>query len=300
MDVFDLERYALEDGPGIRTVVFLKGCNLRCAWCQNPESQEQRPQVMYYRQQCTSCERCVQACPTRSISRVDPYGYITNHESCILCGACVEACYYDARKIIGEKRSVEDLLKEILKDKPFFDESGGGVTFSGGEPLLQNKELLTLLTLLREEGVHTVVETAGYVRWSVFQELLSAVDMFFIDLKHIDSSEHERYNGVPNRLILENITRLSRSHPHVVVRIPVVPGVNNSEAIMERMFLFLARETSISNVQLLPFHRLGLNKYSGLGRHYDMGKTENLSKQDCESLAELGKRLGLDVKVGAD
>lgn len=300
MFVFELERYATEDGPGIRTVVFLKGCNLRCTWCQNPESHMMKPQVMYYRNQCADCRKCLAACPTGSVSLVHPYGYISDPDTCILCGACVDACFYNARKIVGEERSVESLFEEILKDRSFYEESGGGVTFSGGEPLLQAGEVGLLARMLKHEGIHTALETAGFVKWEFFQEVLPHIDLVFHDLKHIDSEEHRKYTGAPLELILENISRLSREHENVIVRIPVIPGVNNAPATIRGMMEFLKDKTSVRRVELLPFHRLGAGKYEGLGRDYAMAKVDNLPRESCEPLAEIGRRLGLHVQVGAE
>ncbi len=300
MVVFELERYATEDGPGIRTVVFLKGCNLRCTWCQNPESHLMKPQVMYYKNQCAGCKKCVAACPTSSISFVIPFGYVTDHDTCILCGACVDVCFYNARKIIGEERSVESLFEEIMKDRSFYEESGGGVTFSGGEPLLQADELGVLAGMLKKEGIHTALETAGHVSWEQFQKVLPHVDLVYHDLKHIDSQMHKTHTGVPLKKILSNISRLSREHGNVIVRIPVVPGFNDDTATVTSMMEFLSEKTAVRKVELLPFHRLGAAKYEGLGRIYSMARVQNLPKESCEPFAEIGRRLGLDVQVGAD
>ncbi len=300
MDVFEIERYATEDGPGIRTVLFLKGCNLSCVWCQNPESQSRKPQVMYYRKQCTACGKCIEACPVGAVSVVEPYGYIADHETCTLFGACVDACFYDARRIVGRSYTLDELFRELLKDRSYFDESGGGVTFSGGEPLLQAEEVAEFAKRLRAEGLHVAVETAGYVDWRTFERLIPHVDLFFLDFKHIDSALHERYTGVPNERILENMNLLAGRHEQVVIRIPVVPEVNDSPELMERMFRYLREETPLRKVELLPYHRLGMGKYHGLGRPYEMDDARNLSKEECEPLAEVGRSLGIEVKVGAE
>lgn len=299
MFIFELERYATEDGPGIRTVVFLKGCNLRCTWCQNPESHLMKPQVMYYRSQCTACERCLASCPTSSVSLIQPYGYITDASTCTLCGTCVDVCFYNARKIVGEERSVESLFDEILRDRSFYEESGGGVTFSGGEPLLQAEEVLLLARMLKEEGIHTALETAGFVKWEVFEKILPHIDLFYHDLKHIDPEKHRIYTGAPLEPILRNIEKLSTVHGNVIVRIPVVPGINNDIDTITGMMDFLSGTTGVKNVELLPFHRLGVGKYEGLGWNYEMAKVENLPREACEPLADIGRRLGLEVRVGA-
>jgi pyruvate formate lyase activating enzyme len=297
--VFEIERYATEDGPGIRTVVFFKGCNLHCRWCQNPESHCPQPQLMYYRNRCTACRRCVEVCPVGAVREVPPFGFITNHRSCRLCGACVDRCLSDARKIVGQSMSLDTIMDEIRKDRAFYVESGGGVTFSGGEPLLQADAVRELARRCREEGIHTAVETAGHVSWANIEGLLSWLDLLYFDLKHIDSEQHRRFTGVPLDLILSNLSRVSECFENLVVRIPVVPGVNAAEQTMSRMFSFLLENTKARRVELLPFHRLGLAKYEGLGMSYAMAEVDNMSKEDCFPFAEIGRELGLAVRVGA-
>jgi len=298
--VFEMERYATEDGPGIRTVVFFKGCNLRCRWCQNPESHSAEPQVMYYRNRCVACRRCLEACPAEAIREVPPFGFITDHQRCRLCGACVDECFSDARKIVGQRMSVDAIMDEIRKDRAFYDESGGGVTFSGGEPLLQADAVRELARRCKDEQIHTAMETAGSVPWPNFEGILPWLDLLYFDLKHIDSEAHRRYTGFPLDLIIGNLCRAGECFDNLVVRIPVVPGVNATEQIMTRMFSFLLENTKIRRVELLPFHRLGLTKYEGLGMdYYAMAKVDSMSKEDCTPFAEIGRELGLSVQVGA-
>jgi pyruvate formate lyase activating enzyme len=254
---------------------------------------------MYYQKKCVACETCVNVCPTGSVSLIDPFGYITNHDTCILCGECVDKCFYGAREIIGKEYSVDSLVEEVLKDKSYYEESDGGVTFSGGEPLLQWKELNELLQRLKEEHIHVALETAGHIKWEIIDGLRSKIDLFFFDLKHIDSDLHKKYTGVPNELILENMKKLSSLHENITSRIPVIPGVNEDEQTLKRMYGFLLEETNIRRVELLPYHRLGMSKYHGLGRQYQMGNIDNLSRDACEPYAELGRTLGLEVQVGA-
>jgi pyruvate formate lyase activating enzyme len=298
--VFEIERYATEDGPGIRSVVFFKGCNLRCRWCQNPESQSPRPQLIYYRERCTACRRCVEVCPAEAVREVAPLGFITDHEKCILCGACVDACFSGAREIVGQNMSLDAIMDELRKDQAYYEQSGGGVTFSGGEPLLQAEAVRELARRCKEEGIHTAVETAGHLPWSSIGGLLPWLDLLYFDLKHIDSETHRAYTGVPLDVILGNLSRASERFDNLIVRIPVVPGVNATEHTLGRMFSFLARNTRVKGVELLPFHRLGLAKYEGLGLAYAMAEVDNLGKEDCRPFAEIGRALGLAVQVGAD
>jgi len=297
--IFDIERYATKDGPGIRTVIFFKGCNLRCAWCQNPESQLMKKQVMYYRKKCSSCGRCISACPCNAVIHDPERGFLTLHDRCTACGACVDACFYDARKIAGVSYTVDSLMREIMKDKSYYKESDGGVTFSGGEPLLQPAGLEELSKKCSRAGIHTALETAGHAKWEVFKRIIPFLNMIFFDIKHIDPDEHARYTGVSNERILDNLVTLSSNFENIIVRIPVIPGVNDNMEIQKRIFSFLRNKTGVHEVELLPFHRLGAGKYSGLGMDYQLSEEKNMPKEACVPFAEEGIAMGLAVHIGA-
>ena len=251
--LFDIERSAFTDGPGIRTTVFFKGCNLRCAWCHNPESQPMHPQMMFYRDQCTGCGKCRSICPHRL-------------ESCDLCGKCTFFCPADARKVCGREYTAEEVLAEIIKDQTYYDRSGGGVTFSGGECLLQADFLAELLPLCRANGIHTAVDTAGHVPWAVFERILPYTDLFLYDIKLMDPERHRQYTGVSNERVLANLAKLFRAGAHIWIRIPVIPGVNDQPEEMKKIRQWLDQNGKPEKVELLPYHAMGENKYRALGQ----------------------------------
>ena len=300
INVFEIERYATKDGPGIRTVIFLKGCNLRCSWCQNPESQKPSAQVMYYKNRCAGCGRCVQVCPEGAVVFSEQFGFITDYAKCSRCFKCIDACFYDARQMTGRGYEEAELMKKILADRSFYDESGGGVTFSGGEPLLQHDAVRIIASECRKEGIHTAIETAGAVKWEVFESLLDVIDLFFIDLKHLNTEKHKDFTGVGNEQILENIIRLSERRNDVIIRIPVIPGFNHNEDDINDIFRSIASKTKIRNVELLPFHRIGSGKYSGLGMTYGFADTANLADAECDAYKKSGLEYGINIRIGAE
>ena len=250
--IFDIEHGSFVDGPGIRTTVFFKGCNLKCAWCHNPESQSFKPQLLFYRDKCTGCGKCREVCPNQL-------------EHCDLCGKCTIYCPVNARKLCGESWDVEQLLGEILQDKEFFENTDGGVTFSGGECMLPPEFLGVILRKCKESGIHTAVDTAGNVPWSSFERILPDTDLFLYDVKCFDDARHRDCTGVGNRLILENLGKLLELGQNVLIRIPVIPGINDRVEEMEAIRAFLNSHGKPVGVELLPYHRLGENKYAALG-----------------------------------
>ena len=251
--IFDIQRASYVDGPGIRTTVFFKGCNLRCAWCHNPESQYFEAQMLFYQSKCTGCGKCKEKCP--------------NHfNSCDLCGACTFYCPQDAREICGAEYTVGNVMKEILKDRTLFETSGGGVTFSGGECMLQIDFLEDILKECKQNGIHTAVDTAGHLPWSCFERILPYTDLFLYDVKSMDEETHRRYVGVDNGLILENLTKLLHSGANVWVRTPVVAGVNDHPCEMQKLKQFFEQNGYPQKIELLPYHSMGEHKYAALGR----------------------------------
>ncbi|MBQ9098763.1 MAG: glycyl-radical enzyme activating protein [Clostridia bacterium] len=255
--IFDIERNSYVDGPGIRTTVFFKGCNLRCVWCHNPESQSPKPQMMFYKNKCTGCGKCKERCPN-------------NLEKCGLCGKCTLYCPHDAREICGKEYTVDEVIREILKDKAFYDNSDGGVTFSGGECMLQIDFLEEILKECKKNGIHTAVDTAGYVQFEYFERILRFTDLFLYDIKCFDSEKHKQYTGVGNESILENLKRLLTTKKSVWIRIPIIPMVNDTEEELQKIKSFLEACQSPKKIELLPYHAMGEHKYEAIGKEVQM------------------------------
>ena len=267
-NIFDIQRSSFVDGPGIRTTVFFKGCNLRCAWCHNPESQSGTPQLMVYGDKCVGCGKCLEKCPH-------------DLKSCELCGKCELYCPAEARRVCGKAYTVEELLPEILADKLFYDTSGGGVTFSGGECMLQLDFLCEILQKCRESGIQTAVDTAGHVPFSHFERILPFTDLFLYDIKSMDPQIHKAYTGVDNALILENLSKLLARGARVWIRVPVVAGINDTEEEMLAMTAFFQKYGLPEKIELLPYHAMGESKARAIGREPQIFKAPEKETLDA-------------------
>jgi pyruvate formate lyase activating enzyme len=293
--VFEIERFALNDGPGIRTVVFFKGCPLRCSWCSNPESQKAAPELFYRSRRCLACGRCVEACGEEALAL--GAALIVDRERCTACGDCTRACNTGALTMAGSVLPVGDILREVLRDEAFYRNSGGGVTFSGGEPTAQPRALRALAELCRENGLHTCLETCGVFGWEALRETLPSLDLFLFDLKHLDEARHEELTGVGNALVLENFRRLLEAGKPVVARFPLLPGINDEEGHLERVAEFLAGCSPGMRVDVLPYHRLGSSKYAGLGRQYPLDRLAPPSAERAGEVRDFFQGLGLAARV---
>jgi len=262
--IFDVQRFSLHDGPGIRTTVFLKGCPLACRWCHNPEGMRTTPEVFVTADRCIGCGACVEACPHGLPSGIDG-GWAAPKDVCEACGLCADACPTGARRLAGREVTVEQLVEEVLRDRVFYNQSGGGVTFSGGEPLRQAEFVLACLEALKEEGVHTAVDTCGLVDRDDLLRAAAIADLFLFDIKHADDASHAEWAGAPNRRILANLEALARAHDEVWVRVPVVPGVNDDAVNLRRTAELAASLPGVRRVNLLPYHEFGADKRERVG-----------------------------------
>jgi pyruvate formate lyase activating enzyme len=286
--VFNIMRFSIRDGPGIRTTVFFKGCPLDCWWCHNPEGRRSGQETVFWPSRCIRCGACAEVCPT---------GAVKGEGECLTCGACVDACHSGAREMVGRIMTPSELLDEICKDRVFYDQSGGGVTFSGGEPLIEPDFLEAVLDGCRAEGLHVAVDTCGHVPPDVIRRIAPRVHLFLYDLKLMDPARHREFTGASNELILGNLRALAGDGASVVVRIPVIPGVNDDEGNIQQVAHFLG-ELGLQDVQLLPYHGSARDKYRRLGKPYRMEDLKPPSASGLARISGLLEKQGLTVQAG--
>ncbi|MGM9550870.1 MAG: glycyl-radical enzyme activating protein [Clostridia bacterium] len=282
--ISNIQRFSTKDGNGIRTTVFFKGCPLRCKWCHNPETFSPQYEVMYNRENCTLCTRCVNACPNGAITIEEDF-LVTDKDKCTLCGKCTNVCYYNARETSGKEMSKEEIFDIILKDASFYQESSGGVTFSGGECTMFGEFLLGLLKMCKAYHIHTCIDTSGFAPYEVFEKILPYTDVFLYDIKAYSSDLHKSLTGVPNEIIWENLEKLCKNGADINLRLPIIEGCN---AFLED-FEKIAEKTSamgIKKVNLLPYHDMGKYKYTKLGMEYD---SNSMSTPAEEKMKEIKK-----------
>ncbi len=277
--VFNIQKFSIHDGPGVRTTVFLKGCPLRCRWCSNPESQLSKVQIMYHRDNCIHCRKCVHSCPENAIGLAPDGRILINFNRCTGCLACAEGCPGRALTNEGEYKTVDEVTAVCMQDKDFYDESGGGVTISGGEGMMQPDFAEALVRRLKENGIHTAIETTGCVKEEVFHRLAPLFDLLLFDVKQYDSEKHKKGTGAGNDLILKNLRWAYTQGLSILPRIPVIPGFNADLRDAEGCAELLA-DIGLTQVQLLPFHQMGERKYEFLNRNYELSEIKALHPED--------------------
>lgn len=296
--IFDIKRYAIHDGPGIRTTVFFKGCTLRCQWCHNPEGIEREREIMLRAERCAEkCWDCLPVCPQGAITKEKRMISI-DRVKCDLCGKCEETCMYEAVECVGREVSVQDILDEIEKDRIFYEESEGGVTFSGGEPLVQPDFLLALLIELKGRNIHTAVDTSGFVPFDILENVSREADLILFDLKIMDEEKHLKFTGESNSLILENLRKLSRDGKKIIIRMPVLEGLNDDEANIQNVVKYLRTCGRIEEIDLLPYHKGGEIKRRRLNRSSPSIDLRAPSVERVEEIKNYLSASGFSVKVG--
>lgn len=295
--VFNIQRYSIHDGPGIRTTVFFKGCPLRCKWCSNPESLNPYPEIMVRATRCNGCGKCVEVCTTGAIT-LDKTNILVDRARCDLCMKCEEVCLIDAIEMTGQHMDVDEVVEECSKDELFYRNSGGGVTLSGGEPLYQPEFALNLLKSCKEKGLSTALDTSGYASWKVLEKVLQYTDLVLYDIKHIDSEMHHSSTGIKNDLILKNLRRVvDTRRARVWIRIPIIPNFNDSEQYIEKLAAFIS-QMPVEKISLLGYHEWGRPKYEFLGRDYPVNGSVSPSQERLQGLSDIMQSKGLEVTVG--
>jgi pyruvate formate lyase activating enzyme len=302
----DIDHFAIHDGPGIRTAVFLKGCPLHCIWCHSPETQSFSAELLYLPQKCTACGLCFSVCQPVALSPeqlasggdqpAQPCRVAVDWQKCTHCAACTSVCYTGALKMSGTWMSVAQVVEQVAKDQPFFIASGGGVTLTGGEATAQPNFALHFLSACRSLGIHTALETNGCAPWGVYQQLLQVVDLFLYDLKHMNETVHRQLTGASQHLALSNLRRLAEQGAQITVRVPCIPGINDDPANIEATAAFV-RQIGLHNIQLLPYNVSAGAKYHWLGREYSLGTQPAQTSEKMDELAAICRAYGLNAQV---
>ena len=293
-----IQKYSTKDGPGIRSTVFFKGCPLGCLWCSNPELIRSQPDLLYTRDKCARCGTCIEVCPQAALS-YDEDGFVRVDRSlCNGCGACVSACPHGALELAGKLVTVEEVTADLLKDRVFYQTSGGGVTFSGGEPLWQSGFVAQVAKAMKVEGIHTALDTCGEVTWCRFEEVLEYTDLVLFDIKFAGRDAHRQFCGRDNDLILANAQLLAQKGVPMHIRLVMIPGVNDSEAEIRARMDFVSELASVEQVDVLPYHRYGMGKYARLGLAYPLVEVAEYSDAQLAAIRVLVESYGIKTTVG--
>lgn len=296
--IFDIRRYSINDGPGIRITIFMKGCPLKCAWCHNPESQSPQVQKLYTESKCIGAQDCIEVCPENALT-LTPNGIVTDAEKCTLCGLCAEACPTKAMEMSGKMYDVDELIQIIEKERIHIDHSGGGVTFSGGEPLMFPIFLLDMLKASGEKGLHRAVDTCGFASTETLLKIAKHTDLFLYDLKMMDPAQHKKWTGVDNRLILKNLKILAEKGANINIRIPFIKNVNTDEKSVNDMAKFIASlHGKKQMVNILPYHNIANGKYEKLKMLYDNDQMEEPTELELTKAVQRFSNFGIDVEIG--
>lgn len=295
--IFDIQRFSINDGPGVRTIVFIKGCPLSCKWCSNPESQLMNVEIMYNASNCINCGNCKDICPENAIDFKAEHKI--DRDKCKKCGLCVEKCYYNALLKTGREVKVEELVEELKKDSIQFRRSGGGITISGGELLTQSDFVRELLKACKTKGWHTTIETTAFGKKELIEKILPFVDLVLLDIKHINKEIHKEHIGVDNYLILENAKYISENAQELIIRVPVIPNFNCDKESIKDIAEFVSKLNKVERVDLLPYHNLGESKYDNLGINYEMdNKIESPKEELMEEFKKLVEGYNLECSIG--
>ncbi|MEN6479368.1 MAG: glycyl-radical enzyme activating protein [Anaerolineales bacterium] len=293
--ITNIQRFSIHDGPGIRTTVFMKGCNLRCFWCHNPETLAPKPEIQFFPERCIGCGSCFKVCPQGAHVLVDG-AHVFQRERCVGCGTCADNCFSEALLLVGEVKTHEQVVAEILRDKAFYETSEGGVTLSGGEPLLQLQFSYDILAACRAEGIQTAIETAANFPWERIASILPVVDIVMMDIKVLDSDHHRECTTVPNERILANAIKLSQQPQPLLIRTPIVPGVNDNKEEVGKIAAFISKFPNLMYYELLPFHPMATSKYDSLGIDYRARNLKRPTTQLMDELTEYACSFGIRAR----
>jgi pyruvate formate lyase activating enzyme len=297
--IFNVQRFCIHDGPGIRTTVFLKGCPMRCSWCHNPEGISPAPGLSFDPRKCIGCGYCLRVCP-EGAHVLQEDGHALRREVCVVCGQCTEECFARALELVGREATVEEVLAEVQRDRPFYDVSGGGMTVSGGEPLFQIDFTAALLACAKAEGLHCCVETSGYADFRCFERILESVDLFLYDIKDMDDKRHVEQTGVPNSDIIANLRALHAAGAAIRLRLPIIPGFNDRPDHIQGVAALVSELPNLRGVELMPHHRLGAGKRDRLGVSGQAQEPESPGKDAVGALAAELEGLGVPVMNAPD